>query len=294
MSIPAADTSPVLRRRRLGAHLRRLRESAGRTLEEVAEHLECSIAKLSRIETGHVSTRVQDLRDMLDLYGVSGQAREELLAQARRSRGRPWWAPYHDVVHEGFADYLSLEQEASSIWTFNIWVVPGLLQTEGYMRAVQEDHPGQLPEAARSRITLRELRQQHVMAGPNPPQLWSVLDESILHRPVGGPEVMHQQCQRLLDACAQPNITLQILPFSACTTPPLGYDYASLGFPNPADPKVVYVEHVSHAHTIERAEDIGRYATAFDHVRGVALDPDDSVTMIKSALTGRWRSGGGE
>ena len=180
------EHSPTVRRRRLASELRSLREAARLTCEEVAEHLECSASKISRVETGRVSVSPRDVRDMLSLYGVDPQRLDSLVQLARESRQKGWWHAYSDTIQPRFATYVGLEDAASEIRTYEVNLVPGLLQTEDYARSVISagNLTGSL-EAAERRVALRMARQPMLLSGHNPPQLWAVLDEAVLHRTVG-------------------------------------------------------------------------------------------------------------
>jgi transcriptional regulator with XRE-family HTH domain len=278
--------SPVVRRRRLAAELRRLRAAAGKTLDEVAEHLECSAAKISRIETGQVGVRVQDVRDMLDCYRITGAERDALLALVRQSRVKGWWYSYADLISEEFQTYIGLEDEAVTIQAYETHLIPGLLQTERYARALialQRDAP--LDEVERG-VRLRTTRQAILDRG-NPPQLWVILDESVLRRTAGGPDVMAEQYQHLLDLARGLRLTLQVLPLDAGAHPGGGLPFTILSFADPADPKVAYAELLTSDHCIDRADEVGQYLAEFDYLRSYALDPPDTVAFIETLRTER-------
>jgi transcriptional regulator with XRE-family HTH domain len=277
--------SPVVRRRRLAVELRRLRAEAGKTLDEVATYLECSPAKISRLETGQVGARIQDVRDLLDCYGVSGGERDTLLDLVRQSRQKGWWHRYADMIPEDFQTYIGLEDEASRIRTYQTHLVPGLLQTEAYSRILmtnRRDTP--LDEVDRG-LSLRTTRQQILDRG-EPPHLWAVIDESVLRRPVGGPDVMAEQYRHLATLAARPNITVQILPFSAEAHPGLNFPFSILTFTDPADASVAFTETLTAAYYIDKAEEVGRYLAEFDRIRADALNPADSLAVITSHTGG--------
>lgn len=269
--------SPTIRRRRLGAELRRRRESAGITIDTVAERLECSASKISRIETGHTSATPRDVRDMLTVYGVVGDEREELVQIAREARQKGWWHPYSAVLTGA---YVGLEQAARSIRTYEQQVLPGLLQTEDYARA--------MIRAARPDITLDEvdrrvrvrLNRQSLLVQDDPIDLWAVLDEAVLSRPVGGDKVMRAQLERLLDATDLPNVTVQVLPFEAGAHAGMDGTFAILDFPEPGDPDIVFVENATGGLFLEKSDELRKYIFIFDHIRAAALRPDESVAMI--------------
>ena len=173
--------SPVVRARRLAALLRQLRAAAGFTVEEVARHLECSAAKVSRIENGLVGVRIQDARELLELYRVPGPRRDEILALVRQARGRGWWFPYADVMPPGYERVVGFEDEAASIWSIESRLVPGLLQTREYAAELFGSRRDVDPAVVERRLELR-MERQKVLHREQPVQLRSVLDEAVLRR----------------------------------------------------------------------------------------------------------------
>ncbi|GAA1965916.1 helix-turn-helix transcriptional regulator [Amycolatopsis minnesotensis] len=271
---------PTVRRRRLASELRRLRESADLTIDEVGEKLECSASKISRIETGHVGVTPRDVRDMLELYGLAGEEREALVQLAREARKRGWWHAYNEVFTGAF---VGLEADASSLRAFQALLVPGLLQTERYTLAViRAMRPGADEDEIARRVAARMARQQ-LLADPNPPEYWAVIDEAVLHRMVGGPDVMAEQLERLLRVAEQPHVTIQVVPFGAGAHPGMEGPFLILGFPEQADPDVVYVDSTSSGVYLEMPPDVRRYSLMFDHLRAAALKPDDTVELIAQA-----------
>jgi transcriptional regulator with XRE-family HTH domain len=272
--------SPVVRRRRLAAELRRLRLAAGKTLDDAAEYLECSPTKVSRIESGHVGARIQDVRDMLDCYGLTGADREALLDLVRQARRKGWWHAYADMIPEAFQTMIGLEDEATTIWTYENHLIPGLLQTGGYARALMTGRPGNPPELVERGLQLRAARQA-VLSREHGPQLSAVIDEAALRRTAGGPEVMDEQYAHLIAMAASPAVTVQVLSFEAGADPGGSFPFVILGFADRTEPKVVYAELLTAAHFINTADEVGRYVAQFDHLRGRALDPTDSLTLIR-------------
>lgn len=268
---------PTVRRRRLASELRRLREAADLTIDDVSEKLECSASKISRIETGHVGVTPRDVRDMLQLYGLGGDDREALVQLSREARTRGWWHAYSEVFTGAF---VGLEADASSLRAFQALLVPGLLQTERYahavIRAMRPDADEQ--EVAR-RVTARMQRQQ-LLAELTPPEYWAVIDEAVLHRAVGGADVMAEQFDRLLQVAALPHVTIQVVPFGAGAHPGMEGPFLILGFPEQADPDVVYVDSTTGGAYLEMPDDVRRYALMFDHLRAAALKPDDSTDLV--------------
>jgi transcriptional regulator with XRE-family HTH domain len=270
------------RRRRLGAELRRLREDAGVTIERVAEKLECSHSKVSRIENGQVSASPRDVRDMLELYRVDHDRREALVQIARETRRPGWWQQYGDVPG-GIPAYAGMEVAATSIDMYMALVVPGLLQTEEYagtvLRAVGPDLPA--GEIGR-RVELR-MRRQTVLQGDRAPRLRVLLDESVLHRPVGGGEVMRGQLQKLLAVTELPAVTLQVLPLATGAHAGIDGSFEVCGFPA-AEPDVVVLESAVDALYLESADGLRRYRQLFELLRRSANPPEDSRRRIAELL----------
>ncbi|MER6666943.1 helix-turn-helix transcriptional regulator [Amycolatopsis japonica] len=271
---------PTVRRRRLASELRRLREAADLTIDEVSEKLECSASKVSRIETGHVGVTPRDARDMLELYGIAGDEQEALVQLAREARKRGWWHAYNEVFTGTF---VGLEADASSLRAFQALLVPGLLQTERYAKAViRAMRPDAEDAEIRRRVAARMARQE-LLTDPSPPEYWAVIDEAVLHRVVDGPEVMAEQLYRMVTMAARANVTVQIVPFGAGAHPGMEGPFLIMGFPELADTDVVYVDSTSSGLYLEEPPDVRRYALMFDHLRAAALKPDDSVEVIAEA-----------
>lgn len=271
---------PTIRRRRLASELRRLREAADLTIDEVGEKLECSASKVSRIETGHVGVTPRDARDMLELYGLTGDEREALVQLAREARKPGWWHAYKEVFTGTF---VGLEADASSLQAFQALLVPGLLQTETYARAViRAMRPDADESDIQRRVAARTARQQ-LLSDPNPPAYWAVIDEAVLHRVVGGADVMAKQANRLLELAQLPHVTIQVVPFGAGAHPGMEGPFLILGFPEQADPDVVYVDSTSGGFFLELTPDVERYSLMFDHLRAAALKPDDSIDLVAQA-----------
>ncbi|GAB2749721.1 helix-turn-helix domain-containing protein [Amycolatopsis magusensis] len=273
----ARGQGPTVRRRRLAGELRRLREAAELTIDEVGEKLECSASKISRIETGHVGVTPRDVRDMLELYGLVGDEREALVQLAREARKRGWWHAYNEVFTGTF---VGLEADASSLRAYQALLVPGLLQTERYARTVIRALRPDADEAELKRRVAARMARQELLTDPSPPEYWAVIDEAVLHRRVGGCEVMAEQVSRLVEVAALPHVTLQVVPFGAGAHPGMEGPFLILGFPEQADPDVVYVDSTSSGLYLEMPDDVRRYTLMFDHLRATALKPDDSVELI--------------
>jgi transcriptional regulator with XRE-family HTH domain len=273
--------SPTVRRRELGTLLRTLRAEAGLTVDQVADQLLCSPSKISRLETGHRGASPRDIRDLCEIYRVQDPAqRDHLAALAREGKDQAWWQPF-DLP---YATYVGLESAAVTISDYEPGVFPALLQTPAYARAVHEGAMPRLsPAVIEQRIESRRIRQE-VLERDDPPRLAAVIDEAVLHRPVGGPAVMRAQLERVVEASALPHVTLQVLPYSAGAHPALNSTFVVLEFAPPV-PGVVYVDGLVGQIYLERPQDVLRYKQIFDHLCAMSLDPQDSTDLMAKIRT---------
>jgi transcriptional regulator with XRE-family HTH domain len=276
----AATPSPTVRRKRLGIELRRLREQAGFTCQYVGRQLECSGTRISRIETGQMNVRPGDVREMLEIYGVTGAEADPLVQLAREARRKGWWHRYGRVLPTWFEAYIGLESEAIRLRDFQPLVMPGLLQTEEYARAVLRAAPNAgSTEDIERQVALR-MDRQAILNQSSPPDLWVVLSESVLRADVGGPAVMAAQLRHLLDVAGRSKVTLQVLPSrNAAHADPIS-PFTILEFPEAADPTVVYVEHLTGCLFLETADEIRRYTVVFDQLRAEALGIGQTADLI--------------
>jgi len=273
--------SPTVRRRELGALLRALRNQNGLTVEQAADQLLCSPSKVSRMETGHGAATPRDIRDLCDLYGITDQAeRDRMMTLARESKLQGWWQSY-DLT---YATYVGLEAEAVAISDFQSSVVPGLLQTPDYARA---GHEGTMPRLTNEQIEMQiqaKLTRQSLLTQANPLTFRAVMDEAVLRRVVGGPQVMGKQLDRLIEVARLPNVTLQIIPFTVGSHPGLESNFNILELPKPT-PSIVFVEGLVGSMYLERAEDLKRYQEVFERLQTVALSPKDTINAIAKIWT---------
>ena len=277
--------SPSMRRRRLAAELRRLRTDARLPLEEVASRLKWPASKVSRIENRQVGISTRDLRRLLDLYEVTGPVyRDELLEMARRATERGWWQSYGGVVPVALGNLIGLETEAATIRTYEPELVPGLLQTADYARAViRAGRPGDTAQEIDRRVEVR-LERQEVLGrtDPTPPKVSVVLNEGVLARRVGGAEVMRAQLEHLTRERDRANIIIQILPFSSGAHPAMVGPFTMLTFLDPADPGVVHVENITGSLALERPEELQAYEEVWGAIQAKAASPDDSRAVMKT------------
>lgn len=286
--MPERGSSPTVRRRRLGQELRRLRERAALTGDQVAGLLGWSAAKVSRIETAKTSPRKADVEALLDVYEVATDRRRELLDLHREAGRRGWWEDYRDSLPQEYTTLLGLEAEASEARNWEPQVVPGILQTEEYAREVINAGKRSTvvpPAGVRSRVEARIARQQTILGADSRLRIWVVLDESVLLRGFGGAEVMRGQLRRLIDVAELPNVELQVLPFDAGHPVQTG-SFLHLKFSEFHD--VVYLESLFSARFVEDDEMAYGYELAFDHLRMSALGVDASRELIKKSAE-RWR-----
>jgi transcriptional regulator with XRE-family HTH domain len=275
--------SPTVRRRRLALELRRLREAAQMTCEDVAQKLDCSASKISRIETGRVAVSPRDARDLLGVYGVADYQRDSLIQLARDSRQKGWWQAYGDAVQPNLATYLGLESAASEIRAYKISRIPGLLQTEDYTRALLATGKLRNPSTDQER-QLAVLADRRRQATLSPPAVWAILDEAALRRRVGGSGVMRAQIEHLIVLAGMPDVYLQVMPFAGGAYPNMDLPFLILAFPDRGDPEVVCIGYSSGMLWIEDATEVDTYNHAFHNLQAAALSLSDSRALMESAL----------
>ena len=274
---------PTIRRRRLGADLRRLREQSSLRLEEVAQHLGVAPSTLSRIETGKAPTRTSYLTVMLDLYGVDDPEQRRLfMDSAREGQRKGWWAGSDELLPAGTGTYLGLEAEASAIRVFQAQVVPELMRTEAYARAVVTASRPELAPEQVDRVVAVQLRRQEVLQGSDPIQLRLVLDESVLLRSLGPASVMREQLERLIRAGSQPMATIQVLGLAAAERPVLAGSFGILSFAEPDDHDVAYAEGIRGQVLLEQREsEVHAMRLMFDALSRSARSPRESARLIR-------------
>ncbi|WP_033278228.1 helix-turn-helix domain-containing protein [Streptomyces sp. NRRL F-525] len=284
---------PAVRRRKLGAELRALRAEAGLTSGEAARLVGWHQSKVSRIETGASGVKPPDVRLLLDAYQVGDpQLRDMLLVLAGSDDGggrHHWWHAYRGVLPPAYRDFISLESQASTLRTLETSVVPGLLQTPEYARAVTRAAVGGLdndgPERLDALVQVRLARQDVLRADP-PLELSVVLDEAVLRREVGGPGVMARQLDRLVEAAKLPQVRLQVLPFAAGAHIGITGPFVIFSFPSTSDLDVVVLDHLTSSLYLERKEDLEAYTEAFNTLQFHALSPEDSSDYIAGIRDG--------
>lgn len=275
------------RRIMLGVRLRRLREAAEISRAEAGYAIRSSESKISRLELGRVGFKERDVADLLTMYGVTAADERELfLDMVKRSNEPGWWHRYTDLLADWFQDYLGLEESASRIQTCEMHFLPGLMQTEDYARAIATRGWSELTNERAERLVAVRMRRQALLARPDAPKLWAVIDESVLHRPIGGRDVMIAQIDHLLELTKRPNITLQVLPYKFSGYAAEG-SFTMLRFAEPELPDVVYIEHLSGALYLDKRADAELYSRVFDRLTVHAEIPDHSrqfLAKVRAAL----------
>ena len=284
MTSPLPESGPTVLRIILGSHLRRLRESKGMSRDDAGYTIRASGSKISRLELGRVGFKMRDVEDLLTLYGVEeGETREVLRALAEQANAPGWWHKYGDVLPEWFQVYVGLEEAAKLIRTYEVQFVPGLLQTEEYVRAIATRHLSVSPEEVERRVALRMTRQQ-VLTRPSPPRLWVVIDEAALRRKVGGRDVMRGQIERLIEASKLPNVTLQVLPFSVGSHSAEAGAFTILRFPDFDMPYIAYLEQLTSAIYLDKPDEVEQYLEAMERLCIESEKPENTVELLSRIL----------
>src|SRR6266568_5876156 len=276
---------PTVVRMLLGTQLRRFREASGITPDEAGYEIRATRFKISRLEHGRVGFKERDVADLLTLYGVTDeQVRERMLALASQANEQGWWTQYGDILPDWFETYLGLEQAASLIRTFELQFVHGLFQTEDDARAVMAlGHSTAPAEEIDRRVNLR-IKRQDLLTRPKPPRVWSVMDEAVLRRPVGGREVMRGQLHRLIEVAELPHVTLQVVPFRHGGHAAAGGSFTILRFGEPDLPDVVYIEQLTSALYLERHEDVDHYMEVMNRLNAEARIPADTASFLSEII----------
>ncbi len=274
-------TSPTVRRRRLGSELRRLREAAGLTCEQAGDHLDCSASKISRMETARVPARAIDVQALCHLYGAGDEQMTVLVALARESKTEGWWQRFDGVLPDWFGTYVGLEAEAATIRTYEIELIPGLLQTAAYARVLFESAEVSAPDEVEQAVSIRRSRQE-VLRGDNPPQYWAVFSEAALHRLIGGPAIMRDQLLHVAEISELRHVTVQVIRADAGAHPGMCTPFVILSFPERSDPQVTFVEYLTGALYLEKREEVDQHNLVFNHLVAAAISPQQSVDLIRS------------
>lgn len=276
--------SALVQRRRLRAELRRARQATDPPLtqEQVAREMDWSLSKVIRIESAYSGISANDLKALLRLYGVkdSGQV-DSLLALARTARERSWWSAYRDVAPSSLLQLIEYESAASVVRQFETTFIPGILQTEDYARAVIQDYYDERPgsDKLRALVELR-IRREDLFDADNRPFFQFMLDEAVIRRLVGGSSVMRHQLRRLIEVADKPNVTVEVIPFSAGLHPGMNGPFEIIEFADPSDSDIVFLESPRGDIVSDDPEEILKYREAFEGLAKAALGPRDSLARI--------------
>ncbi|HZR52628.1 MAG TPA: helix-turn-helix transcriptional regulator [Streptosporangiaceae bacterium] len=279
--LPADVLGPTVSRVMLGNQLQRLREAAGITPEQAGYEIRASRSKINRMENGRVRFKQRDVADLLTLYGVAdAKTRDAILSLVEQANSPGWWSKYGDVTADWFEAYLGLEAAATVIRTFELQFVHGLFQTEAYARAVTRlGHTAAPAEEIDRRVSLR-LKRQDLLTRPQPPRVWSVIDEGALRRPLGGHEVMRAQLQRLIDVAELRHVTIQVVPFGRGGHAAAGGAFTVLRFGEADAPDVVYIEQLTSALYLDKHEDVDHYMEVMNTLSTEALTPAQTTRFL--------------
>jgi transcriptional regulator with XRE-family HTH domain len=278
--VPDSSEGPTVLRILLGSHLRRLRETKGISAKEAATAIRASESKISRIELGRNAIREIDVLDLLTLYGVSPEEKEQLLGLAEQANQPGWWHRYHDILPEWFQAYVGMEEAARSIRIYEPQLIPGLLQTEEYATAVLS--LGDFPiEEAERHVVLRKERQRRFREGKL--KLWVIVDEAALRRPIAGPDVQIEQLRYLRERSGRSNLTLQVIPYGVGGhAAPTGFSV--LRFTERDLPDVIYVENLTSALYLDKQAEVDRYLLAMERLSIVAHEPQRTPEFIDKII----------
>lgn len=282
--------NPAVQARRLRAALRRARQNAGLTLEQVATEMDSSPSKIVRVESGAVRVSTPDLKAMLDLYKITDpDRRAEFVSMARAARQPPWWRDYGEFAAKRYLEYVELEQAAVATVNFQPQFVPGLLQTQDYASAITRRLSWDITEdRANGLVEFRMQRQKRLLDTPEPPRLSFVLDESVVQRQVGSAETMGEQIRHLIEMARRPNITIRIFRFAAGVEPRMQAPFAVVQFPDRADPDALFLESPRGDTLVASDQDeVSQYRRAFEGLEQSSLSDTDSVKFLEGLVRER-------
>jgi transcriptional regulator with XRE-family HTH domain len=272
-----ADLSPTVRQRELGLRLRELRTAKNLTVEMVAKELLCSPTKISRAETGVRRATLRDVRDLCRIYEVDPEGSAELMELARDAYQPGWWTKYDDLK---INPLIGMEQSATAITSFCMYYIPGLLQSEDYARAIIKGIAPKIEEKILDSRVAARMERQKILGSPRPPRYRAVIDEAVLRRHVGGPDVMRGQLERILSLMRDDRITVQVIPYAVGAYGSQDSNFTYMEFGDTKLPDLVYVENLVTQLYMERPDEVGRYREAIDLLRDAALNPRDSAKLI--------------
>ncbi|GAA2012027.1 helix-turn-helix transcriptional regulator [Nocardiopsis rhodophaea] len=275
--------SPTAARRTLARFLRERRREAGIPREQVGQYVGKNPVTITRLEKAEVRAEVGTVSMMLNLYKVPEEERSYFIDLARAARKRGWWQRYAKDIPSWVSTYIGLEAEAGEIRCYQVDHVPGLLQTEDYTRALLEGEPEPVDEReAQRRVEIHAARQRRLTE--EAVRVWAVIDEGVLRRTVGGPEVMRGQLLRLLADSERPGLRLQVLPFASGAHSGSHGSFVTLKFPDPRDRDLVYIEYRMGATYLEEEQEVAAYDGALAQLGRQALSPSRSRALIREVI----------
>ncbi|WP_131097551.1 helix-turn-helix domain-containing protein [Streptomonospora litoralis] len=268
----------------LGSELRKYREARGMSRGEAGHYIRGSESKISRMELGRVGFKVRDVEDLLKLYGVTDKDQVQTMVRLARDSKKPgWWQEYGDALPNWFQVYVGLEEAATRIRVYEAQFVPGMLQTEEYARAVIAAGRPIADPKAEDRVAVRMRRQRHI-EGDGGCKLWAIIDEAAVRRPVGGPDVMRGQLERLIKLNERANITLQIIPFSAGAHAAEAGSFTILRYPDFGLSDIIYLEQLTGSMCLDRRPEIDAYTMAMERLSVIAQPPDRTKDILRSMI----------
>lgn len=271
---------PTIRGRRLARDLRQIREARKLKGDEAAALVGWDQGKISRVENAKMRVTVGEVMELCEAYEISGERRAELIQLAREARKQGWWLPYRGVLKQGFSDYLAFEAEADQYRSYEVHLMPGLLQTEDFARAVlRTSRVLRMPEEIDRAVEARVARQKRLTSTENPLQMWQIIEEGALRRTIGDITTMRAELDHLLEVSRLPNVSLQVIPYRSATHVALDGPFTLLGFND--YPDVLYVEHFGGCQYFEKPEETADGKVVFDHLRSSALNTADSAALIR-------------
>ena len=280
-------SSPIVARRRLRGELRAARSKAGLTQDQVISEMGWSMSKIIRIEQGAVTISISDLKALLPLYNITNpEQTTKLVELARAARESSWVSEYRDDMSPQFLRFIEYEGATSIRREFDNFVIPGLLQTEEYAEAIIRQYV-QKPTLKRTKrlVEVRIKRQELLNNQAEPPLLFFILDEAVMHRHVGSVELIRRQIRHLIEVAKMPRVTIEVIPFSAGVIPAMERRFVALEFPGTADDDVIYLESLLDEVIVEQREEILRYREAFEELRRISLGPENSTSYLEKLIT---------
>jgi transcriptional regulator with XRE-family HTH domain len=279
-----AGGAPTVLRVVLGKRLQDLREKSGLSFEQAGQALDVTHATIRRMEKAEVGLKLPYVEKLLRTYGVTNPEEvEAFLSLAREANKNGWWHRFRDVLPDWFNTFVSLEVEANLIRAYEPHYIPGLLQTEDYTRAVLRAGMPHAPEAEIERNVALRLERQALLRRPDPPMLWVVMDETVLRRPIGGPETMRAQIGRLIEASDSPQVRLQVMPFDAGPHPAMYGPFHIFRFPIPELPDIAYTETLVSGSYFDQRDDVSAFLEALDRMCAQAA-PAQTTQAILSGI----------